>query len=312
MWTLKRFYMAEEEGDGGNGGGDTPPADTPPADTPPADTPPADTPPADTPPASDWPDDWRVKLDKEGKHSKTLDRFASPAAIFESYQALRQKVDSGELKSVTPYPEKGKPEEQVAWRKAHGIPENSEGYTLKLAEGLVIGEADKPFVADFLKAAHDTNATPDQVNGLLAWYYGNQEKALVAQQETDANYLAQSEDILHKEWGGEYRTNVNMIKGLVDTMPKDIQENFLNARMADGTALMNHPDMARWLVHTARTINPMATVVPGAGANVAGAIDDEIASIEKVMATNRKAYNNDPKMQARLRELYGARDRAKQ
>lgn len=323
-------FLDEENGDGNGDGAPpatppaTPPADpapaTPPADpapaTPPA-TPPADpapaTPPADkpTPPATDWPDDWRAKLDKEGKHSKTLDRFASPNALLDSYLSLRQKVDSGELKSVTPYPDKGKPEEQVAWRKAHGIPEKAEEYSLKFADGLVVGEVDKPIVDDFLIAAHSVNATPDQVNKLVGWYYQNQEKALTAQAEKDATYLAESEDLLHKEWGGEYRVNVNIIKGLVDTMPVDVRDLFVNSRLGDGTALMNHPDIARWLVHTGRTINPVATVVPGAGANVSGAIDDEIATIEKVMKTDRKTYNGDLKMQARLRDLYTARERAK-
>jgi hypothetical protein len=69
--------------------------------------------------------------------------------------------------------------------------------------------------------------------------------------------------------------------------------------------------MARWLVHNAKTINPMASVVPGAGANLASAIEDEITSIEKVMRENRKAYNGDEKMQQRLRDLYSARERAK-
>ena len=306
MFGTKYFYLDEENGDGGDLGGGDPPA-TPPAGDPPA-TPPAD---RGTAPPQDWPDDWRVKLSPDGKHSKTLDRFASPNALLDSYLALRGKVDSGELKSTSPYPDKGKPEEQTAWRKAHGIPESAEGYTPKFADGLVIGEEDKPFVDDFLKAAHATNATPDQVNGLLRWYYGNQEKALDAQQEKDANYLKDSEDTLRAEWGGEYRTNVNTIQGLVDTIPADIKDAFMNARLGDGTALLANPSMVRWLVHTARTVNPVATVVPGAGANIAGAIDDEITAIEKVMRTDRKTYNNDPKMQERLRVLYGAREKAK-
>lgn len=314
MWGKKFFYFEENDGNGN----DLPADPAPPADpvTPPAAA--ADPaavitdPPAAAPKATDWPDDWRVKLSPDGKHSKTLDRFASPNAILDSYLSLRQKVDSGELKSASPYPDKGKAEEQVAWRKAHGIPESPEGYDLKFDDGLVIGDADKPFVADFLKAAHDVNSSPEQVNKLMHWYYENQEKALSVQAEKDTAYLAASEDTLHAEWGGEYRTNVNMIKGLVDTMPAEVRDQFVSARLGDGTALMNHPDMARWLVHTARTVNPVATVVPGAGANVSGAIDDEITAIEKVMKTDRKAYNIDQKMQARLRELYGARDRARQ
>lgn len=318
MWSKKYFYLDEENGDG------VPPTGGEPSD-PPSDPAPLLTPdpvdPAAPPvitaiekpaaPPQDWPDDWRVKLDKDGKHAKTLDRFASPNALLDSYLALRSKVDSGELKSTTPYPDKGKPEEQVAWRKAHGIPENPDGYAPKFADGLVIGDEDKPFVDDFLKAAHATNATPDQVNGLLRWYYGVQEKALDTQQTRDAEYLKQSEDALRAEWGGEYRTNVNAIQGMVDTIPADVRDAFTNARLGDGTALLANPSMVRWLVHTARTINPMATVVPGAGANIAGAIDDEISQIETVMRTDRKAYNANEKMQARYRDLLNAREKAK-
>lgn len=320
MWLKKYFYQDEEGGDEGNPGGGTEVTDPPAGDPPAADTPsdpPAGDPPAGTPetkggPPQDWPDDWRSKLSPDGKHAKTLDRFASPNALLDSYLALRGKVDSGELKAVKAYPDKGKPEEQAAWRKEHGIPDSPDGYSLKFPDGLVVGDDDKPFVDDFLKTAHGVNATPEQVNNLLHWYYGNQEKAVQQLEEKDVAYLKDTEDTLRAEWGGEYRTNVNAIKGLIDTMPQDIQDAFANARLGDGTALMSNPHMARWLVHTARTINPMATVVPGAGAAAASAIDDEIAQIENVMRTDRKAYNGNEKMQERYRVLLGARERAKQ
>jgi hypothetical protein len=261
-------------------------------------------------PAGDWPGDWRNKISPDGKHAKTLDRFASPTAMFESYQALRQRLDSGEFKAVVPFPDKGTPEEQTAWRKSNGLPESPDGYNLKFNDGLVIGDADKPIVDDFLKAAHAANASPEQVNGMLHWYYELQEKNMAKQEEADANYHRESEDALRAEWGGEYRSNINMIKGLLNTIPESARDAFLNARDGDGKALLNHPEIARWLVHTARTINPVVTLVPNAGANVAGAIDDEIAAIEKTMKENRKAYNSDAKMQQRLRDLYDARQRA--
>lgn len=321
---MYRIYMAEDLGDGSDLGTvvSAPPAAAPaapaaapavaptaPAAVITAPVEPAPAPAADKP--GDWPDDWRVKLSPDGKHSKTLDRLASPNALLDSYLSLRQKVDSGELKATAAYPDKGTPEEQVAWRKSNGIPERAEDYQLKFSDGLVIGDADKPFVEGFLKTAHDSNATPEQVNKMLHWYYGSQEAALAAQEQKDVDYLHASEDTLRAEWGGEYRGNLNMIQSLVDTMPASIKDLFVSARLADGSVMMNHPDMARWLVHTSRTVNPVATVVPGAGANVAGAIDDEIATIEKTMRTDRKAYNNDPKMQQRLRDLYDARTRSK-
>lgn len=258
----------------------------------------------------DWPGDWRSKLSPDGKHAKTLDRFASPNALFDSYQALRQRLDSGEFKQVVPFPDKGTPEEQNAWRKSNNIPEKPDEYSLKFDDGLVVGDADKPIVDDFLKAAHEANASPEQVNKMLHWYYDLQERNATAQEESDANYLRESEDALRAEWGGEFRPNINMIKGLLATIPESARDAFANARDGEGKALLNHPDFARWLVQTARTLNPAATVVPNAGANVAGAIDDEIAAIEKTMRTDRKTYNNDQKMQQRLRDLYDARQRA--
>lgn len=292
---------------GGDGGDPTPPADPAPT-TEPAAVAPA-TPAVDA--QGDWPADWRQKISSDEKHSKTLERFASPKSIYDSYMSLRQKLDSGELKPNVAFPDKGTPEQQAAWRKDHGIPDKAEDYNLAFGDGLVFGEADKPFVDEFLQVAHQTNATPDQVNKMLSWYHESQERAYAEQEEKDAAYLSESEDTLRAEWGPEYRTNVNMIRGLVDTLPESVRELFMSSRLADGTAMLNHPDMARWLVSTARAVNPVATVVPGAGANMAGAIDDEITSIEKVMRTDRKTYNNDEKMQARLRELYAARERAK-
>ena len=305
-------YNEEVEADGGNGdGGDAPPAtDTPPpaADTPP---PAADTPPpaADTP--ADWPADWRAKITGDAKHLKTLDRFASPNAMFESYVALRSKVDSGELRANSPFPAAGTPEEQAAWRKSHDIPESPDGYQLELKDGLVIGEADKPAIESFMQVVHNENLPPSAANAVVNWYYELQEKNMDDLEARDATFLQQSEDSLRAEWGGEYRTNVNMIKGLVGTLPESVRDLFTGARMANGDALINHPDMARWLVHTARTINPTATVVPNNGGNIANAIEDEIASIEEFMRKDRAAYNKDEKMQERLRLLYAGRERAK-
>lgn len=314
FWFLPLDEMNDDGSDlpGGDAVDPTPPADpaAPPAD--PAAPAAKVTDPAE-PPATpqDWPSDWRAKLSPDGKHAKTLDRFASPNALMDSYMSLRQKLDSGELRANTPFPQDGSEEDQAAWRKAHGIPESHEGYDLKFDDGLVIGDQDKPLIEEFVKSMHGTNATKEQVENAVKWYYQRQEQNLAEQEERDEKFLHESEDTLRAEWGPEYRTNVNMIRGLIDTMPEGVRDLFVNARLGDGNALINHPDMARWLVHNARTINPVATVVPNAGANLASAIDDEIGSIEKVMRENRAEYNRNEKMQARLRELYAARERAR-
>ena len=307
-------YHAENSGEGGDAGGSADSSNTDIGDNVSAGSGGTDTGATDGAGAgqsvANWPSDWRAKLSPDGKHSKMLDRFSSPNAVLDSYLALRQKLDSGELKATASFPKDGATEDQAAWRKAHGVPERAEDYHSKFTEGLVIGDDDKPAIEEFLKSMHGVNASPDVVNSALNWYYDQQAKALTTQEEQDTDYLSKSEDVLRAEWGGEYRTNINMIRGLVDTVPESIRDAFCCARLGDGTALLNHPEMARWLNHIARTVNPVATVVPNAGANVSSVIADEISAIEKVMKTDRKAYNDDGKMQQRLRDLYDARERA--
>jgi hypothetical protein len=260
-------------------------------------------------PAS-WPDNWRSLVTTDPKQQKTLERFASPKAVYDSYTALRQRMDSGELKMSTPFPDKGTPEEQTAWRKSNAIPDKPGDYNLKFDDGLVMSDVDKPVVDKFLQTAHSLNLPESQVKGMLRWYHETQEQTLNQREELDNAFLHESEDALRSEWGGEYRRNINLIKGLVETMPANVRGEFVGARLQNGNALINHPDIARWLASISRTVNPVSTVVPGAGANVASAIEDEIKTIEGTMKTDRKKYNSDEKMQSRLRDLYNARERA--
>ena len=87
-----KWRYLEEAVEGNDGGGGDPPA----GDPPPADakgdegTPPA--PPVAEPPA-DWNPDWREKIAKgDEKMLKRLSRFASPAALAESYVQVSSKL----------------------------------------------------------------------------------------------------------------------------------------------------------------------------------------------------------------------------
>jgi hypothetical protein len=65
------------------------------------------------------------------------------------------------------------------------------------------------------------------------------------------------------------------------------------------------------LVSLALIQNPAGVVVPGAHADPSKGVDDEISTIEKMMRTDRAAYNKDERTQARYRELLGAREKLK-
>lgn len=304
----------------------TPPAQpTPPA--PPADpaappaapanpTPPADpaTPPADPakpePQAGAWPDDWREQYAGEDeKLLKRLQRYASPKAALDALVAAQDKIRSGALKAALP--DNPSEEHLKQWREENGIPEKPSEYDTALPDGLVIGEQDKPLVDGFLEAAHKAHMQPAQVKQALSWYFAEQERMIneVAQRDNEARQAA--EDELRQEWGGEFRQNINLVSGLLDGAPAGVKENLMNARLANGALLGNDPQVLRYLTGLARELNPMGTVVPGAGVNSVSAIESEIASLEKRMREDRANYFKDEKAQARYRELITARDRFK-
>lgn len=261
-----------------------------------------------------WPDDWRTRMVEHitdpaarEKELKQLGRYATPGEVHRKARALEQRLSSGELKSALS--KDAKPEEIAAWRTEQGIPETPDKYDLDLGGGLVIGADDKPLVDEFLKAAHATNQTPEQVKGSLRAYYLVNEQITEKRQEDDRRIQEESTETLRGDWGPEFKRNINLVHGLLDkTCSPEVKDKFLGGRLADGTPIGSSPDALKMLLGLALVDNPAGTVVPSSGGNMAGAIDDEITKIETTMKTNRTAYNKDEKIQARYRELLGARE----
>lgn len=220
--------------------------------------------------------------------------------------SLQSKIGAGELRSRLP--DNATKEQITAWRNENGIPESPDKYDL--ADVKVAAE-DKAMVDGFLAKLHGANAPAAVAKEAIAWYYDEAERRTEERLEKDRQVATTSEDALRAEWGGEYRTNVNMVNGLLETVPADVRDLFKSGRMGDGTPIMSSPSVLKALAGWARQINPVTTVVPNAGANIGSAIEDEIKAIENTMRNDRKAYNEDDQMQARYRELLDARSRIK-
>jgi len=261
-----------------------------------------------------WPDDWRTQIagTDEGLN-KRLSRYSSPKDVANALLSVQNRISSGELRSALP---KNATDDQVkAWRAENGIPDAPDKYELKLAGGLVVGEDDKPLIDKLMVSMHKVNAPASIASEVVNFYYQAKEEEEAARQTKDAEAARASSDALHAEWGAEFRPNMNMIDGLLDTAPAGVKDLLKFGRLSDGTPIMAHPDAIRWLNNMAREINPVTTVVPNAGANVSGAIDDEIKKIESDMGAPKgspahKAYWDDDKRQSRYRDLLNARERA--
>ena len=272
-----------------------------------------------------WPPNWREKAAEHyaagdqkiyKKELARLQRIADPVGMYGMYRELEGKFTGGGLLKV---PGKdAKPEEIAQFHKALGVPETPDAYfkDMKLENGAVIGEADKPLVSAFATDLHKAGATPQVMNAALNWYYKQQEEIAAEQDEADDTFRRESERALKDELGPAFKRTTNAIATLFASAPggTDVSNEgglfarLMAGRMADGKMIGNDPDMVKFLSSLATEINPAATLVED-GNQSGVSLDDEIRSIEKDMRENRREYFRDEKKQARYRTLLETRDK---
>lgn len=242
---------------------------------------------------------WRENLAGDNKDAlKTLERFTSPKALWESYDTLRGRMAKGELKNATAYPEKGTPEQQAVWRTENGIPAEPSKYEITIPENA--SDADKAAVEGLAKFAFEKNLPAVAAGAAAEWYFADKaarEEAAYTQFEQNKSDTAAQ---LGQEWGPEYKANMNKIQGVIDsTIPGDQAE----LKTLINKAISTNAHFARHYAAIALQLNPSGTLVPGdRGANE-GSISDEIKKIESAMRSDRSAYNKDEGMQKRYRDL---------
>lgn len=250
------------------------------------------------------------------KELKRLERVSDYKSVWGMYRELEGKFTSGGLVKI---PGKdAKPEDVAAFHKALGVPEKPEDYLkdIKLENGAVIGEADKPLVQAVTAEMHKAGATPAAVYAMINWYYKQQEDQAAAMDEADDTFRREAEGALKDEFGAAFKRKTNAIASLFATAPggADIKNEgglyarLMGGRTADGKIIGNDPDMVRFLVSMASEVNPAATVTEDGNQSGVG-IDQELANIDKFRRENRPAYNKDYKIQARERELLEAQSK---
>jgi hypothetical protein len=252
--------------------------------------------------------DWRKEVggdDPEAK--KVLERYTDPKAFYKAHTEAVGKIRSGEL--AKPLPKDASKEQVAEWRTANGIPAEAAAYFEKLPEGLVIGKDDQPIFEKFAAAALEANYTPTQMHAAIKWYNGHVEAEQAATQAQDRQDAGVATEALKKAWGADYAANKTAVMSFLDGLGTDLKAQFLDATLPDGRRLFNEPAVAQFLAKMAREVNPLGHLIPSAGEGDMRSLDGEIAEIEKLMKTDRKAYNKDTGKQNRLRQLYDAREK---
>lgn len=246
-----------------------------------------------------WPEDWQKNIaGNDEKELKQIGRYASPRDIWQKARALEQRLSSGELKPALP--KEPKPAELAAWRKDNGIPEKATDYDLR---DLKIPAEDKEIVGGIVGRLHQRNATPEVVREAVQAYYDEQGRQSKQRLEKDEEQRVAALDTLNSEYGGQFRRNINLLEGTLSKFPKAVQDAMRHARMPDGTALFNHPDIIRGFVALALESNPAGIVVPAGGGDMAQSALAQYEQIQKDKVANRPAFNKDTAKQEHERNL---------
>lgn len=272
-----------------------------------------------------WPEDWRERMaahvggaDEKAvaKELKRLQRLTDPNALYSSYRELDGRFSEGGLIKL---PGKdAKPEDVQAFHKAMGVPEKPDDYIgkLKLGDGQVLGDDDKPIFEAIAKPAHAAGVTPAQLSAVTAAFLAQREEQAAKQFQDDETFRGESMKKLSELWGESRKANIAAISTLFAEAPGGsnpdaeggLMNRVLGGRTSDGRVIGDDPDIVAWLAQMARLVNPAATLIPSGSGPNAKSIDDEIADIETFMHTNRADYFKDDAKQARYRDLIAARD----
>lgn len=263
-----------------------------------------------------FPENWRDGLAAgDVKKIERLSRYGTPQAVADALLSVQERISKGELRSNVPFPEKGTEAEKTAWRQEQGIPAAAADYykDIKLSDGRTVNDEDKPRLDKFISKMHERNANPAVVSAALDAYHDEVEARTNERLELDKTQVQATRDQLIASGGlPEFHTNMNLVGGMIEMMPEKVRDLFKGARLADGSPLLGgNADVFMGLVEMARAINPVGAVVPNSGDNSMATIDAEIAKNVKMMGTDRKAWDADPKNQARHLQLLEAQSRAK-
>jgi len=249
---------------------------------------------------TELPENWRSLMagDNE-KGLKLLGRYNTPSEALQGMQDFQTKARNGEKIEL---PENPTDEDKAQWREDNGIPATPADYELSLDEGLIPGEADKPILDHYITAMHAENATPEQVNAGVNAYYQMEAQAQLDRETQDKSDATNAIDTLRDAWGNDYRSNENAVHSYMSLMPEGLRENMASARLADGTCLMNSPEMLAFMSDQSRKLNPAATVVPNSKDPVAD-VQTRKGELQAMMANRNSPYNRGPQ-KAALRQEY--------
>jgi hypothetical protein len=254
------------------------------------------------------PDHWRATYaGADDKKKAFVERYTDPAAAIDAAFAAREKIEALTVAAKKVLPENATPEQIAQYRKDNGIPEKPEGYFDALPKDVreSLDDEDKQILSPYLAELQNMNIPPAAAAKLVALRQAELTRFMDERTTNDNTLKVKVEDELRKDWGNNYRAEINNVNAFLSTLPPAVQEALHSARTPDGVALFNSPVMLKAWAQMARTVNPYSIPIGNDGGSLdEKGVEGRIAEIERWMgaaagSADYKRYYGDPKISGR-------------
>jgi len=159
------------------------------------------------------PTTWRDGIAEDLRTHPSLADFKDVGSLAKSYVETKALVGKRVDGLVKIPGEQATADEVTAWRKAIGVPEQPDGYTVRLPDGVTVHAET---LAAFRKRAHDLGLTPKQAEALVQF---DLERHQASQQQAHtqaATAKTEAEKALRAEWKEQFDTRLALTQRFVE------------------------------------------------------------------------------------------------
>lgn len=246
---------------------------------------------------------------EDAAYLKQLERYQTPEAAGKALQAAQARIKEG-FKSE-PFPDKGTPEQQAAWRTQNSVPDKADAYLANVGEGIVIGEDDKEIFQSFAEKLHAANLPQSAMNAAAQWYMEWQEERQTAVEDLNRQRITELDDELATKYGpAEYRLSKNNISTALSQFFSEGAVQKMQGAMVGEYGLFNDKEILEGFMQMARTIHPPHLPV-GHGNDPGKSIDARLAELDAMRKSNYDAWMKNEPARKEQRELLEAKARIK-
>jgi hypothetical protein len=132
---------------------------------------------------------------------------------------------------------------EEAWNEVYdklGRPESAEKYSLDAKSEVV--NLDEAAIKSFAEQSHKLGLNNKQAQGILEFYKNNMEGTAQQEKIDMETAHAQSEQQLRQEWGRDFDSKLKQAKALAQA---NIDRNFLESQLKDGSKVGDHPEVIK-------------------------------------------------------------------